>query len=80
MRKHCVESILQISEGRKFILIACISGVLILQKEGGVSSSRWLNILVSFITCLPMSVLKYYFKILFKDRITVEDGKAHLSS
>jgi len=52
---------------------------LILQKECDISSSRWLNILVDFVTCLPISVWKYYFKILFKDRIAVEDGKSHLS-
>lgn len=80
MGKPYVESILQISEGRKFFLVASMSDILIFQKECDVGSSRWLNILVNFTICLPMSVLKYNFKKLFKDRITVEDGKPHLSS
>lgn len=42
-----MESVLQISKGRKCILTACISGGLVLQKQCGVSSSRWLNILVN---------------------------------
>lgn len=71
-----MEPILQTSEGRKLI---AHTGVFILQKECDVSSSRWLNILVNFITHRPMSVLKYKFKI-FKDKITIEDGKPHLSS
>lgn len=40
--------------------------VLILQKECDLSSSRWLNILVNFITHLPMSVLKYYLEYYLK--------------
>lgn len=64
VQKPYVESILQISEGRRFILAAHISGVLILQKEYDVSSSRWLNVLVIVITRLPVSVLiKYYLNI-----------------
>lgn len=66
--------------GQEFYSYSTCQGVLILQKKCDLSSSRWLNILVNFITRLPMSVLKYYFEILFKDRITVEDGKSHLSS
>lgn len=49
---------------------------LILQKECDVSSARWFNTLVDFIALM----LEYYFRIIFKDVITAEDGKPHLSS
>lgn len=65
--------------GKEMYSFSTYQWCLILQKEWDVSSSRWFNTLVNSVTPLPVSVLEYCFRILFKDRITAEDGEPHLS-